>query len=531
MRYAISQLKLSLDAALDAPVELRRQVAKLCACAPDALPLPQIVRRSLDSRGRHAPFFLYTVEFDLPDSLAAPSGARPLRPQDRPTPLRVREPRRRPVIIGSGPAGLFCALILAESGVRSVILERGAKVERRKHDVAALYRRGELNPESNVCFGEGGAGTFTDGKLSTQVRDRGVREVFERLVVAGANPEILVTNKPHLGSERLPGIVEKIREGLLAAGVEFRFDTKVEDLIVESAKITGVKLELGDPLSSDRVVLAAGGSARELYRALAKIPKLFEAKDFAVGLRVEHPQALINQIQFGQHAGHSALPPADYKLSAQAEGRGVYAFCMCPGGVVVPTPTEEGKLCINGMSGSMRSSRWANSALVAQVRQRELESFGFPGGVLAGLDFQEALEERAYQAGGGGFVAPSSSVQSFVAKRSELAPGRSAYPRGLTPAPLAELFPEAISESLRQAVGRFSKMMRGFDASEARLIGVESRTSAPLSFPRDPHSLQSPQLAGLYPCGEGCGHAGGIVSAALDGMRVARAILKELSVA
>ncbi|MDF1565712.1 MAG: FAD-binding protein [Deltaproteobacteria bacterium] len=528
-RISIPQLRLELDEALEAPEALRRRLAAAHGLSAEALASLRISRRSLDARGRGAPRFWVTVELELPEGEALPDGARLLPAGDRPPARRVTPPPRPPLIVGSGPAGLFCALELARHGVASIVLERGHPVERRKHEVAALYRRGELDPESNVCFGEGGAGTFTDGKLSTRVRDPAVREVLEALVEHGADPEILVTNKPHLGSERLPAIVKAIREHLEAQGCELRFGARVERLLIEDGAAAGVGLAGGEELRGPHVILAAGGSARELFEHLGALPGVVEPKAFAVGLRVEHPQELIDAGQYGRWAGHPALPPADYKLVTRVGGdRGAYAFCMCPGGVVVPTPTEPGALCVNGMSASRRSSRWANSALVAEVSRADLAAWGHGEDALAGLRFQRVLEQAAFKAGGEDYAAPSSSVRAFLRGRDALAPGRSSYPRGLVPADLAALFPAALGADLRTAVGAFARKMKDFDAAEARLIGVEARTSAPISLPRGADTV-STALPGLHPCGEGCGHAGGIVSAAIDGLRVARSIVSRLA--
>ncbi len=528
-KIQIANLRLDLDEALDAPAALRRMVHRKTGLSSEALESLQVARRSVDARGRGSPRFLVTVQLDLPDGEALPEGARILPETETPERTRVQAPAQRPLVVGSGPAGLFCALELSRHGVPCVLLERGHPVEKRKYEVANLYRRGELDPESNVCFGEGGAGTFTDGKLSTRVKDPAVREVLQLLVDHGADPEILVTNKPHLGSEKLPAIVIRLREHLEAEGCELRFGAKVERLEIDGGAVSGLQLSDGERIASDRVVLAVGGSARELFHHLATLPGVMEAKPFAVGLRVEHPQALIDSVQYGRWAGHPSLPAADYKLTTQLEnGRGAYAFCMCPGGIVVPTPTAAGGLCVNGMSGSARSSRWANSALVAEVTLEDLAAWGHGDDALAGVRFQESLEQAAFKAGGEDYAAPSSSVRAFLHGGNTLATGKSSYPRGLAPADLGALFPVALREGLRVAVGHFARKLHGFDDPSARLIGVESRTSSPVTLPRDEAQV-SKVLPGLYPCGEGCGHAGGIVSAAIDGLRVARSILARLA--
>ncbi|RMG16325.1 MAG: FAD-binding protein [Deltaproteobacteria bacterium] len=526
MRLQVSNLLLHLHELERAPELLRRRAARVLSLELDEIRTIRVTRRSVDARGRRPPRFVVAVEVEVsrvPTYL--PPGVRRLalpRPALRRAPPRFTHP---PIIVGAGPAGLFCARTLAEAGVRAVIVERGRAVEPRKRDVARLYRTGHLDPESNVSFGEGGAGTFTDGKLSTRVRDREVREVLEILVAHGADPEILVSGRPHLGSERLPGIIAHLRRWLLAQGCEIHFETRVTGLLVEGGRIAGVRLAGGGRLSSRHVVLAPGNAARELYRELARIPGLLQPKPLAMGLRVEHPQALIDRIQYGASAGHPALPPAEYKLAGRGGGRGVWAFCMCPGGVVVPTPTVSEALCVNGMSGARRSSRWANSALVVEVGPEDFARAGFGDDLLAGVHFQEAVERKAYALGGGAYRAPAQRLTDFLAGRVGTLPRRSSYPRGLSAADLRGLYPRVLVRALAEAIEGFGRRLRGFCSEEAVLVGAETRTSAPVSFPRGEH-LQSPALPGLYPCGEGCGHAGGIVSAAIDGMRVARTLLR-----
>lgn len=524
MRTRVPNIRLDLHEFADAPRILASRAAHALGVDPARVRTVQVARRSLDARGRSAPRFVVTVDVEVEGHAGdAPSARRPRREPKR----AARRPERPPVIVGAGPAGTFCALALAEAGVPSILVERGRRADVRKHDVARLYRKGALDPESNVSFGEGGAGTFTDGKLSTRVRDPAVREVLEILVAHGADEDILVTNKPHLGSERLPGIVARLTDHLVAEGAEARFETRVTGLVYRGGAVAGVRLAGGGVIETDRVILAPGNAARELYEAVAEVPGLLAAKPLAMGLRVEHPQALIDEIQYGRAAGHPALPPADYKLAAQAAGRGVYAFCMCPGGVVVPTPTEPGLLCVNGMSNSRRSSPWANSALVAQVGPADFAAAGFGEDALAGVRFQQAMERRAYEAGGGAFVAPAQRLVDLLAGRTRPLGRRTSYPRGLALADLAALYPEAVAAALREAVGAFGRTLRGFVTEEALLIGAETRTSAPVTFPRG-EDLQSPALRGLYPCGEGCGQAGGIVSAAIDGLRVAQRVVEEL---
>lgn len=532
MNLLVPNLILNLAELPDAPRQLARKAARTLGVEPARVVAIEVVRRALDARGRRDPRWVVTVAVELsPGQAPALVGgirevSAPRAPWHPGTPTTSELP---PVIVGAGPAGLFCAVALLEAGLQPIVVERGRAVEPRKRDVARLYREGLLDVDSNVSFGEGGAGTFTDGKLSTRVRDPEVREVLHLLVeLGGADPDILVTNKPHLGSERLPGIVQRFRERLVEAGCTMQFGTRVSGLAVSEGRASGVIVDGGGRINASCVVLAPGNAARELYRALVDVPGLMVPKSLAMGLRVEHPQALVNEIQYGRAAGNPALPPADYKLAASArDGRGVWAFCMCPGGVVVPTPTEPGRLCVNGMSNARRSSRWANSALVVEIGPRDFAEAGFGEDVLAGVRFQEAVEERAYLAGGGEFRAPAQGITDFLAGRVGSLPERSSYPRGLAAANLQPLYPEAITQALREAISRFGGTMRGFVTREGVLIGPETRTSAPLSFPRGPDG-RSLALDGLYPCGEGCGHAGGIVSAAIDGLRIGRKIAERL---
>lgn len=530
MRVRIANLLLGLDEAGDAERVLVGRAAERLGVPAASLSALEVARRSLDARGRHRPRFVVTVVARVdpaPDPL--PNGVTEVRPRAPAAIVRVPPPDRPPVIVGAGPAGMFCALALVRAGVPVVLVDRGRRTAPRKLDVARLYKRGELDPDSNVSFGEGGAGTFTDGKLSTRVRDPEVREVLETLVEMGADPEILVTNKPHLGSEKLPAIVATMAAHLESLGCELRYETRVADLTADGERVTGVALRGGGTIDTASVVLAPGNAARELYRALAARPGLLSPKPLAMGLRVEHPQALVDEIQYGKDAGHPALPPADYKLAATGPGgRGVYAFCMCPGGVVVPTPTVPGLLCINGMSGSRRASRWANSALVAQVGPADFARAGFGDDVLAGMRFQEDVEARAFEAGGGGFRAPAQGLVDLLEGRVRPVRPRSSYPRGLVEADLRALYPGPVGAALVDAVRRFGRTMRGFVTADAVLIGAETRTSAPVTVARGP-DLVSPALRGLYPTGEGCGHAGGIVSAAIDGLRVGRRIVETLA--
>jgi hypothetical protein len=434
------------------------------------------------------------------------------------------------VILGAGPAGLFCAWGLLERGVRSVVLDRGRTVGPRRRDVARLMRSGELDPESNMNFGEGGAGAYTDGKLATRIRTPLVRKVVELFARFGEAERLLVEGKPHVGSDVLPAAVSGMREELERGGCRFVWGARAVDLDVADGAVRGVLLADGTTVPCDRLVLAPGNSARELYELFAARGWPIEAKPFAAGFRVEHPQALIDRIQYGRDAGRPGLPPADYRLADNPRvggaPRGVFSFCMCPGGVVVPTPTEPGLQVTNGMSNAARSSPFANAGLVSAVGLEDFAREGFTG-PLAGLAWQRRWERAAFELAGGGYLAPAQRLSDWMAGRPGTAPGRTSYRPGAAHADLSRLYPPQVQEALRAAVRGFDRRMRGFAAGDALLLGVETRTSAPCRLVRG-EDLRSPGLGGVYPAGEGAGYAGGIVSSAVDGLRVAEAICREL---
>lgn len=519
---------------LDEPEELlgQRAAEKLGLRRGD-LASVRVVRSVLDARKKGSPRYIYTLEVELAEGRTlgrVPPDVGEVPPLPEP-PGRVREPERRPLIVGTGPAGLFCALGLLERGVRSILLERGREVVSRRKDVAKLMRDGSLHPESNMNFGEGGAGAYTDGKLSTRINHPLVRKVIEAFARHGAPGRILVDGKPHIGSDLLPGAVANLRAELVAGGCEILFEHKVEALLYRDGRMAGVRLVDGRVLEGDRVVLAPGNSARELYERLAaEAQVVVEPKPFAIGFRAEHPQALINSIQYGGAAGNPRLPPADYKLADNlevgGEVRGIYSFCMCPGGIVVPTPTEEGLQCTNGMSNSRRNARYANAGIVVTVSVQDFEREGFRG-PLAGLEFQRHWERKAYELGGGRYWAPAQTIPDYLAGRVKKEPGGTSYRPGLAKADLNRLFPPALTQSIKEALRTFDRKMRGFISEEGKLIGIESRTSSPVRITRG-EDLQSVSMRGLYPVGEGCGYAGGIVSSAIDGLRAAEQIASEL---
>jgi uncharacterized FAD-dependent dehydrogenase len=428
------------------------------------------------------------------------------------------------IVIGSGPAGLFSALTLIENGIRPIILERGRPSSRRRKDIASLLRSGDVDPVSNYCFGEGGAGTFSDGKLYTRSTKRGnVEDILEILIFHGAQSDIRIDARPHIGSNRLPAIVENIRQTIIRCGGEFHFESCVSGFHVDNNRLRGVRTLDGEEYSADAVILATGHSARDIYSLFRANSLAVYPKSLAVGVRIEHPQELIDTIQYHAPKRHPNLPPAEYRFVSNIESRGVYSFCMCPGGHIIPASTCPGELVVNGMSNASRNSPFANSGIVVEVRWEDIEPF-HSDGPYAFLSFQEEMERRAYNlAGGSGQQAPAQRLTDFLSERASSILPKSSYLPGTSSVSLWELFPPDISRRLRGGFEDFGNKRKGFISDEALLIGVESRTSAPLTIPRDSRSLMHPQLNGLFPCGEGAGHAGGIVSSAMDGRRVALA--------
>jgi hypothetical protein len=437
--------------------------------------------------------------------------------------------RERPLVVGFGPCGLFAALLLAQMGFRPIVLERGRDVRRRTQDTWALWRRNILTPESNVQFGEGGAGLFSDGKLYSQIKDPKFfgRKVMHEFVRAGAPPEILYVSKPHIGTFRLTGVVAAMRNEIIALGGEVRFESRVADLQIEDGRVAGVVLENGETLQSRHVVLALGHSSRDTFRMLERRGVFMEAKPFAVGFRIEHPQSLIDAARLGRFAGHPALGAADYKLVHHAaNGRAVYSFCMCPGGTVVAATSESGRVVTNGMSQYSRNERNANAGIVVAINPDP----DFPGGPLAGVALQERLESFAFDLGGADYCAPAQLVGDFLRGVPSSALGEvvPSYKPGVRLCDLSQALPGYAVEAIREALPVFGRQIRGFDRDDAVLTGVETRTSSPLRITRDPVTLQSRNVTGLFPCGEGAGYAGGILSAGVDGIRVAEAVALSL---
>ena len=546
----ITELRLPLDHAEGA---LRPAVLARLGIVGAELRGLTVFRRSHDARKQSAVVLIYTLDCELADPateaavLARHPGDRHLRPApDMAYRFVARAPvgfdaggRPRPVVVGFGPCGRFAALVLAQMGLRPIVLERGPAVRQRTRDTWGLWRQGVLDPESNVQFGEGGAGTFSDGKLWSQISDPRhlTRKVLDEFVRAGAPDEILFVGKPHIGTFRLVGVVEKMRTQIESLGGEVRFNQRVTDLLIESGRLRGLTLAGGEQLRVDHLVLAPGHSARDTFAMLQQRGVAIEAKPFSIGFRIEHPQGLIDRARFGRHAGHPLLGAADYKLVHHAgNGRSVYSFCMCPGGTVVAATSEPGRVVTNGMSQYSRNERNANAGIVVGITPQDYRSD--PGGSgpvnpLDGVTFQRFWESRAFELGGGGFKAPGQLVGDFLKRQRSSVLGQvlPSYQPGVTLTDLDEpgrgSLPDDALAAIREALPAFERQIRGFAMADAVLTGVETRTSSPLRIPRGA-DRQSLNVAGLYPAGEGAGYAGGIMSAAVDGIEVAEAVAAQM---
>jgi uncharacterized FAD-dependent dehydrogenase len=522
-------IELGIDAPQD-PTALRASIAQQLGVDPTELPAVVLRKRSLDCRrGRvryHLLFELGTP--DVAEDVAFGVGNSALLGAPHPIEVQGSPPV---LIIGDGPCGLFCAYELARAGIACVVLDRGKPVQPRRRDLKGLTRRGTVDADSNYCFGEGGAGTYSDGKLYTRSHKRGpVRDVLEILALHGAPAEILVDARPHIGSNKLPDVVSGLRRRLEEVGVQFRFGARVTEILRAPAdsRVQGLRLADGSELEARAIVLATGHSARDIYSMLHAAGHRLEPKSFAIGLRIEHPQELINRIQYGALAGHPELPSAAYKLVDSRSDRPVFSFCMCPGGFIVPASTEPGQVVVNGMSPSSRNSRYANSGIVVGVEPQALLAAGLTG-VLAGIELQRRIESAAFVAGGSQLEAPATRLTDFLDARPSSSVPPSSYVPGLTASDVGEVLDSGglrFADALRRSLRHFGQSLRGYVSEEAVLVAVESRTSAPVRIPRHPESLQSLDWTGFYPGGEGAGYAGGIVSAAVDGIRIAREIAR-----
>ncbi|TPG60327.1 NAD(P)/FAD-dependent oxidoreductase [Roseomonas nepalensis] len=534
----LTEIKLPLDHADDA---LRDAAAARLGVPPGEVLDITVFRRGHDARRRGAIALIYTLDVALRDEaavLARLEGHRQVsvtpETRYRLPPAPAVPPRHRPVVIGAGPCGLFAMLILAQMGLRPILIERGQVVRQRTQDTWGLWRRSVLTPESNVQFGEGGAGTFSDGKLWSGIGDSAnrIRKVLEEFVRAGAPEEILYVSKPHIGTFRLVSMVEHMRATIEALGGEYRFGTRVEGIETDAGRrLRGLHLSDGSFLEADHAVLAVGHSARDTFEMLHDRGVYMEAKPFSIGVRIEHPQGLIDRCRFGPQAGHPILGAADYKLvhhcrTPEAEGRAVYSFCMCPGGTVVAAASEPGRLVTNGMSQYSRNERNANAGIVVSITPER----DYPGSPLAGIALQRELEERAFIAGGGDYRAPAQRVGDFLAGRPSTALGSvvPSYRPGVTPTDLALCLPAFAVAAIREALPAFDRQIKGFAMADAVMTGVETRTSSPLRIKRD-ETGQSLNTPGLFPAGEGAGYAGGILSAGVDGIRAAEAVAASLS--
>ena len=488
---------------------LKRKIASACRLKVQDLAYFKILRRSIDSRGE--PRYCLRI-------LASTEKKKEIVKAKKYHDVSKSE---RVIIVGAGPCGLFAALKLLECGLKPVIVERGKRIEDRKKDIALIARNEELNENSNWCFGEGGAGTFSDGKLYTRSNKRGnIGEVLETFVEFGADEDILIDAHAHIGTDKLSRIIKNIRNKITECGGEYHFNSKMVDLLVKDNSVYGVKLANGSTLEGKAVILACGHSARDIYKLFAEKSWLIESKPFALGVRVEHAQEFINRTQYHTDKYSKLLPAATYSLTHNIGDRGVFSFCMCPGGMVIPSSTERDCLVVNGMSSSLRNSPYANSGIVVSVSEKDVPEY-LHYGALSLMRFQEKCEQKMY------FdrqMAPAQRISDFVDKKASTSLCDSSYPAGLRSADMSDLLPKFISNSLWQALVAFDKKMKGFVSKDALMIGLESRTSSPVRIPRDKDNLQHLQLKNLYPCGEGAGYAGGITSSAMDGINAAQKI-------
>jgi len=509
---------------------LRNAISQTVACDPASITGYRILKKSIDARGRQVWVQLTIQVFiDEPfeDLLLTPFHFKD-----------VTNAKKKAIVIGAGPAGLFAALRLIEHGIKPVVLERGKDVRSRRRDLAVMNKEGIVNPESNYCFGEGGAGTYSDGKLYTRSTKRGdVQRILNSFVYFGADEKILYEAHPHIGTNKLPGIITLMRQKILECGGEVLFEKKVIDLILQNEMITKIKTADGNILEGDAVILATGHSARDIFQLLHSKEISIEFKPFALGVRIEHPQSLIDTIQYGLTPLTPApspinwrgehLRPASYSLVQQVDDKGVFSFCMCPGGIIAPAATDHSEIVVNGWSPSKRNNPFANSGIVVTVDEKNIQTFK-KHGPLAGMFYQQWVEQKAYDYGGGKLVAPAQRMIDFTQNKISSSLPNCSYLPGIHSVGLKEVLPSFIYDALQIAFKEFGKKMRGYLTNEAVIVATESRTSSPVRIPRNADDLQHPQIKKLYPCGEGAGYAGGIVSAAMDGEKIADQIAKSI---
>lgn len=495
---------------------LKNIIASTAAVNPGKITGYTILKKSIDARGKQP-----WVQLSLLAYINEPFKKFEISPLSLPD---VSRAKKTVIIVGAGPAGLFAALRLIEQGIKPVILERGKDVRARRRDLAAMNKEGIVNSESNYCFGEGGAGTYSDGKLYTRSTKRGdVQRILNILVQFGADESILYDAHPHIGTNKLPHIITAIRLKILECGGEVHFEKKMVDFSLKDGVATGVTTADGEHFSSNAVILATGHSARDMFKLLYEKKINIEFKPFALGVRVEHPQALIDSAQYHCETRGDFLPPASYSLVQQVDGNGVFSFCMCPGGIIAPAATATGEIVVNGWSPSKRNNPFANSGIVVTVDEKMIQSFS-KHHALAGMYFQQSVEQKAFAAGDGKLVAPAQRLVDFTKNKISATLPHCSYLPGIGSADLKAVLPPSIHQSLQTAFIEFGKKMKGYYTNEAVVVATESRTSSPVRIPRDKISLQHPQIKNLYPCAEGAGYAGGIVSAAMDGERIADAI-------
>ena len=534
----LTEIKLPVEKApslLHQEDEIRTAILKKLGISASELVRFEIFKRGIDARKSHAILYVYSIDIEVKNEaklLAKFSRDPHVKPApDTNYQFVTKAPatlQERPVIVGFGPAGIFAALILAQAGFRPIVLERGKAVRERTKDTWGLWRKHKLNPESNVQFGEGGAGTFSDGKLYSQIKDpkHYGRKVLQEFVKAGAPEEILYVSHPHIGTFRLVGMVEEMRNTIIQLGGEIRFESRVEDIELENGEMRGVVLQNGERIATRHLVLAVGHSARDTFEMIHRRGIYIEPKPFSIGFRIEHPQSLIDKARYGKSYSEDLLTKlgaADYKLVHHASnGRSVYSFCMCPGGTVVAATSEAGRVVTNGMSQYSRNERNANAGIVVGISPEQ----DYPGDPLAGMRFQRELESRAFELGGSDYCAPGQLIGDFLANRPSTAFGevQPSYTPGVKLTNLDSALPEYAISAIREAIPAFARQIPGFDLTDGVLTGVETRTSSPIRIKRDDETLQSINTCGLYPTGEGAGYAGGILSAAVDGIRVAEAV-------